>query len=47
MRKDETVHNYPNISKVKRTYNWRPKVNLSDGLRKTILFYKKNIFLNE
>ncbi len=45
MRKDETVHNYPNISKVKRTYNWRPKVNLSDGLRKTILFYKKNIFL--
>ena len=43
MRKDETVNNYPSILKVKRIYNWRPKVNLSSGLRKTILFYKKNI----
>ena len=41
MRKDETVHNYPNILKVKQIYNWKPKVNLSSGLRKTILFYKK------
>ena len=42
MRKDEIKNLYPNIGLVKNTFNWKPKKNLHDGLRKTISFYKKD-----
>lgn len=43
MRKDETLKLYPNIKKVKKIFDWTPKISLNNGLKKTILFYKKNI----
>ena len=36
---------YPNISKAKLLLNWRPKVSFSQGLTKTINYYKSNIIL--
>ena len=30
------------ISKIKKETRWRPKTNLSDGIKKTVDFYKKN-----
>ena len=39
MRKDEIKFLYPNINKVSKTFNWRPKINLLKGLNKTIKFY--------
>ena len=41
MRKDEIMHLYPNINKICKKYKWWPKVHLSEGLKKTINFYKK------
>ena len=41
MRKDETLHNFPNINRVKKDYKWTPKYNIKDGLSKTIKFYEK------
>jgi len=32
---------YFDISKVKKTFKWEPKINISKGLKKTIEFYKK------
>ena len=29
--------------KIKKELNWKPKVNLDLGLKKTIIWYKKNI----
>ena len=43
MRKDEIKVLYPNITRVSKNFKWRPKVNLKNGLKKTINFYKKNI----
>ena len=43
MRKDENHALFPNIKKVKKTFKWRPKINLTKGLRKTINFYAKQI----
>ncbi len=42
MRKDESSKLYPSIKKVKNLYKWKPKFSLIKGLKKTILFYKKN-----
>ena len=44
-RKDEINKLYPNIKKAKKLINWEPKTDLNLGLKKTILFYKKNKFL--
>jgi nucleoside-diphosphate-sugar epimerase len=33
---------YPSIVKAKKILNWRPKVKINFGLKKTINFYKKN-----
>ena len=44
-RKDEISKLYPNIKKAKKLINWAPKTDLNLGLKKTILFYKKNKFL--
>lgn len=39
MRKDEIKILYPKINKVKKIFNWSPKINLSKGIKKTINFY--------
>ena len=41
MRKDEMKNNFPDISKIKKYYNWSPEINLNLGLKKTISFYEK------
>jgi nucleoside-diphosphate-sugar epimerase len=44
MRKDESLKLYPDITKLLSMFNWKPKINLNQGLKKTIGFYeKKNI----
>lgn len=40
MRSDEIMNLYPDISKVKKDFNWKPKINLNEGLKKTIKYYK-------
>ena len=42
LRKDESFSSYPNISKAKKTLKWRPKININEGLKKTINYYKSN-----
>lgn len=44
-RKDEINKLYPNLNKAKKLINWAPKIDLNLGLKKTILFYKKNKLL--
>ena len=39
MRKEEIKNLYPDISKVKKYFNWKPKIKLKIGLKKTIRFY--------
>jgi nucleoside-diphosphate-sugar epimerase len=41
MRKDELGKLYPNISSVTKDFNWKPKIKLELGLKKTISFYAK------
>ena len=41
MRDDEIMNLYPNILKVKKYFNWKPKTKLVNGLKKTIKFYEK------
>ena len=41
-RKDELLKLYPNLSKLKKITNWRQKISLEEGLKKTINYYKKN-----
>ena len=39
---DDPVHRKPNISLAKNELNnWEPKVNLNEGLKKTIAYFKK------
>ena len=42
-RKDEIKRLYPNISKAKLLLNWQPKISFSEGLNKTINYYKSII----
>ena len=42
LRKDESLLSYPNILKAKKTLKWQPKVNIDEGLKKTINYYKLN-----
>ena len=43
MREDETMCLYPDISKVKKKFNWKPNIDLNKGLIKTIKYYEKKI----
>ncbi len=43
LRKDEILNLYPNIKKIKKKLNWEPQVNFTNGLIKTINYYKKNL----
>lgn len=38
---DDPEKRKPDIEKAKKILNWQPKTKLEDGLKKTILFYKK------
>ena len=42
LRRDELLELYPKISKAKNLLKWKPRVNLYNGLNKTINFYKFN-----
>ena len=42
LRKDESLLSYPNILKAKKTLKWQPKINIDEGLKKTINYYKSN-----
>ena len=44
LRKDEIIKLYPKIDKIKKLLKWKPKINLDEGLHKTINYYKKNKF---
>lgn len=39
--KDDPVQRQPDISKAKKLLNWSPKVPLTEGLKKTIEYYKR------
>ena len=41
MRKDEQIKFYPNINKLKKTINWKPRKNFKKKLLSTINFEKK------
>ena len=43
MRKDEPKILVPSIKRIKKYYNWEPKINLETGLRRTIKYYEKEI----
>ena len=40
MRKDEILNLYPNIAKVRKVFNWKPKFTIEKGLNRTIKFYE-------
>ena len=42
LRKDEIIHLYPSIKKIKKYTKWKPKISFKQGLKKTILSYEKN-----
>jgi len=39
MRKDEVIDLYPLTKKVNKNFDWKPKVKLIEGLKKTIKSY--------
>lgn len=41
MRKEEVINSYPNISKIRKAFNWKPTTELEKGLIKTIKSYAK------
>ena len=41
MRKDELKIVFPDIRKIKKILNWKPKIKLNNGLKKTIQYYSK------
>lgn len=42
LRSDENLKLYPSINKARQVLKWRPKVNLKEGILKTINSYKKD-----
>lgn len=40
LRKDEPVNLYPDISRLKKYLNWKPRTSFENGLNKTINYYK-------
>ena len=47
MRKDEPKVLFPVTKKIKKYYNWYPKIKLDLGLKKTIKFYEKKISVSK
>ncbi|WP_440650500.1 NAD-dependent epimerase/dehydratase family protein [Candidatus Pelagibacter sp. HIMB1495] len=43
MRKDEIKILFPEIKKIKKILNWKPKISLINGLNKTIEYYSKSL----
>ena len=43
LRLDEPKIIYPNLNNLNKYINWREKVNLNLGLKKTYLYFKKNV----
>lgn len=41
MRENEPKILYANINKIKKLFNWKPRVEILEGLEKTIKYYKK------
>ena len=41
LRPDEPLNLYSNYSKAKKILNWKPKINLSKGLNRTIKYYER------
>ena len=41
LRKDEIIKLYPNLKKIKKHINWKPKVSFKLGLKKSINYYEK------
>ena len=41
MREDETLKLYPDITKLKKIFKWKPEIKLGAGLKKTISVYEK------
>ena len=41
LRKDEVIRIFPNVSKAKKILNWKSKIAIDYGLKKTIEHYKK------
>ena len=41
LRKDEIMKLYPNLNKIKKYVNWKPKVSFKLGLKKSINYYEK------
>lgn len=39
-RKDEIIKLYPSIQKAKKILNWKPRISLENGLKKTIKFFQ-------
>ena len=42
LRKEEQMKIYPDISKAKKFLKWKPKINFTKGLLKTIKYYNEN-----
>ena len=42
LRDDEPLNLYPNLKKLKKFIKLDREINIDDGLKKTIYFYKKN-----
>jgi nucleoside-diphosphate-sugar epimerase len=43
LRKDEISKLYPSIKKITKTIDWKPKISILEGIKKTISFYKSNL----
>ena len=44
LRNEEQLKIYPDMRKTRKIFNWKPKVNFSEGLVKTIKYYNANSF---
>ena len=44
LRNEEQIKIYPDMRKTRKIFNWKPKVNFSEGLVKTIKYCKANSF---
>ena len=42
MRKDEVKKLYPDLTLIKKEFKWKPKINLKEGLKRTVAYYAKN-----
>ena len=40
MRKDEIKKSFPNISRIKKEFKWKPKISFERGIVNTIFFYE-------